>query len=367
MSGEDVKTYSANSKNKEMQRMNRKRKTSDSAFEDDSTQMPKRKLSVASGSNERESYLHSSDNNGVTVQMLLDKVTTVKMKGLFSEYAAIRTEAPVGTFETSKLKANVAKNRYSDVLCYDHSIVAIPHQSSSYINANFVDGYKQKNAFICTQGPLPNTFVDFWRMVWYNQTCVIVMTTRTVERSRIKCGQYWPGDKYTSRKFEELVVSNEDIIQHTDFIETQLTLRNSRTGESHPVIHLQFIGWPDHGVPQAPPFLTFLARVRHVQKALTKKMGSSWSGHPLGPPVVVHCSAGIGRTGTFIAVDICLRQLEDVGVVNIQDTVRKIRSQRAFAVQVPEQYAFCYLAVIEYAQNSGLISSKKHISFADIQ
>uniref|UniRef100_A0A182Z375 Tyrosine-protein phosphatase non-receptor type 9 n=3 Tax=Biomphalaria glabrata TaxID=6526 RepID=A0A182Z375_BIOGL len=355
--------------------INRKRKTSESrkrssdlsAVSESATDgMPCKKRPPSSGSNILDDSIHMPDSPGTDVQQLLSKINSLKRKGLFAEYASIKMEPPTGTFNNSKIKANVPKNRYTDVLCYDHSRVVLPvcedDPSSDYINANYVDGYMQKNAFISTQGPLPKTFVDFWRMVWHNQCRIIVMTTRTVERSRMKCGQYWPSEEDTDEQFEEFIVYNQGVTENDDFTESVLVLHNINTGESFQVLHLQFTSWPDYGVPPAAPFLDFLFRVRSAQETATKEMGSAWTGHPLGPPIVVHCSAGIGRTGTFITVDICLRRLEHVGTVDVKETVRRIRSQRAFSIQMPDQYVFCHQVIIEHAQRQGLINSLESIS-----
>ncbi|GFO14717.1 tyrosine-protein phosphatase non-receptor type 9 [Plakobranchus ocellatus] len=358
--------------------MSRKRKTSDSrksgsdlssGNETSGEEMPRKKRPLSSGSNILDDSIHMPDKNGTNIQELLNKVNSLKRKGLFQEYGSIKMEAPTGTFHTCKQKVNLSKNRYTDVLCYDHSRVCIPpteeDPSTDYINANFVDGYMQKNAYISTQGPLPRTYVDFWRMVWHNQTRVIVMTTRVFERSRSKCGQYWPNEVESDEQFEEFIVYNNSIAEGKDFTETHLMLHNTNTGESREVIHLQFTSWPDYGVPPASPFLDFLFKVRALQQSATKEMGVEWTDHPLGPPIIVHCSAGIGRTGTFITVDICLRRLEDVGTVDIKETVRKIRSQRAFSIQMPDQYVFCHQAVLEHAMKQGLISSMEQISLED--
>ena len=336
-------------------------------------EMPRKKRPPSSGSNILDDSIHMPDTAGLNVQQLLSRVNSLKRKGLVGEYGSIKMEQPTGTFVTSKLKVNLPKNRYTDVLCYDHSRVTLPtsenasdnESTTDYINANFVDGYMQKHGYISTQGPLPKTFVDFWRMVWHNQTRVIVMTTKTFERSRMKCGQYWPNEEETDEQFEEFVVNNTGVIQGEDYTETGLLVHNSVTGENRHITHLQFTSWPDYGVPPAAPFLDFLFRVRDVQEAATKVMGKEWKGHPLGPPIIVHCSAGIGRTGTFITVDVCLRRLEDVGTVDVRETVRRIRSQRAFSIQMPDQYVFCHQAVIEHAMRQGLINGIQHISLDD--
>ncbi|XP_064608455.1 tyrosine-protein phosphatase non-receptor type 9-like isoform X2 [Liolophura sinensis] len=319
-----------------------------------------RKKRPPSGPNILEDSIHLPDSGGMTLEELINHIKTLRKSGLFQEYAKIKMEAPAGTFNTSKAKHNLAKNRYTDVLCFDHSRVILPttddDPSTDYINANFVDGYKQKNAYISTQGPLPKTSGDFWRMVWDQQTRVVVMTTKAVERGRMKCGQYWPNEEETDDQYSEFLVCNRAIEQYRDYTVTSLILHNTKTEESREVIHIQFTGWPDYGIPHsASAFLDFLFSVRKYQSECTKVMGSAWKGHPMGPPIVVHCSAGIGRTGTFITMDINLHRLHDEGVVDIHGTVCRIRSQRAFSIQMPDQYVFCHLAIIEYAQAEGLL------------
>jgi tyrosine-protein phosphatase non-receptor type 9 len=279
---------------------------------------------------------------------------------LYDEYNEIKSHGPDGTFEVSRLRANQSKNRYTDVLCYDHSRVKLSliddDPNSDYINANYVDGYKQKNAFISTQGPLPKTFNDFWRCVWENNCYVIVMTTRTIERCRAKCGQYWPLDEETNCDYGQFQVFNNGVEQHKDWIITSLVLSDSKTGITREITHMQFTSWPDYGVPHsAIAMLDFRNKIREYQSHGVKSMGSLWKGHPLGPPIIVHCSAGIGRTGTFITLDISIQRLETTGKIDIRRTVEKIRSQRAYSIQMPDQYVFCYLALLEYALCSGLL------------
>lgn len=206
---------------------------------------------------------------------------------------------------------------------------------SDYINANYVDGYKQKNAFISTQGPLPKTYGDFWRMVWEQQCVVVVMTTRCLERGRPKCGQYWPLGEEEAAEYGHFEIINLTTEQQSDYTISMLHLTNLKvpcrvplygenvshsysfltplffcflfipffivwqTRETRSVAHMQFTSWPDYGVPlSATAMLEFLQRMRDMQSGLVAAMGDTWIGHPLGPPIVVHCSAGIGRTGT---------------------------------------------------------------------
>ncbi|KAK1886921.1 Tyrosine-protein phosphatase non-receptor type 9 [Dissostichus eleginoides] len=279
------------------------------------------------------------------------------------EYEEIRKEPPAGTFDYSKKLANQIKNRYSDVLCLDQSRVRLcelsddEDETPDYINASFMDGYKRTNAYIATQGPLPKTFGDFWRMVWEQMVLIIVMTTRVVERGRVKCGQYWPLEDGRTEQHGYFLVRNTLVQVFQDFKLSHLELYNTQSGERRKVCHYLYVSWPDFGVPKcATAMLDFREHVLRRREAAVQSLGSSWTGPPGGPPVVVHCSAGIGRTGTFCTLDICLSRLEDIGSVDIRQTVRRMRTQRAFSIQTWDQYYFCFTAVIEYAQRNGKLS-----------
>ncbi|XP_008410585.1 tyrosine-protein phosphatase non-receptor type 9 [Poecilia reticulata] len=310
-----------------------------------------------------EVSVHTPDQGGMMVHQLVEYVKRKKKKGIYQEYEDIRKEPPAGTFDYSKKMSNQIKNRYSDVLCLDQSRVRLcqlcddEDETSDYINASFMDGYKRSNAYIATQGPLPKTFVDFWRMVWEQMVLIIVMTTRVVERGRVKCGQYWPLEEGRTEQHGYFMVKNTHIQVFQDFKLSYLELYNTQSGEKREVCHYLYVSWPDFGVPKsASAMLDFREHVLERRKAAVQSLGSSWRGPPGGPPVVVHCSAGIGRTGTFCTLDICLSQLEDVGTVNVHQTVRRMRTQRAFSIQTWDQYYFCYTAVIEYAQRHGRLS-----------
>ncbi|XP_040061328.1 tyrosine-protein phosphatase non-receptor type 9 [Ixodes scapularis] len=308
---------------------------------------------------------------GVTLEEFIGQLQVKGRKGLYQEYSQLKARGPQGTFLTARLKANQCKNRYTDVLCYDHSRVTLARrgddEDSTYINANFVDGYRHKNAFISTQGPLPKTYCDFWRMVWEQRCAVIVMTTRTFERGRGKCGQYWPAAVKASMDFDGLFrVTTLSADPKPDYIQAELELHNYETKETRLVSHLQFTSWPDYGVPDsALAMLAFRGVVRDKQAQALASMEPKWEGHPLGPPIVVHCSAGIGRTGTFITLDICILQLEEEGRVDVRSTVERIRSQRAFSIQMPDQYVFCHLALLEFALLRGLLQDVALDGFED--
>ncbi|XP_035919741.1 tyrosine-protein phosphatase non-receptor type 9 isoform X2 [Anopheles stephensi] len=325
--------------------------------------------SASSGFSDDDS-LAGAEGDPKTIEQIVQMVRERGKMGLIREYTEIKARAPDGTFTHAKLRNNLAKNRYTDVLCYDHSRVVLSQEeddpTTDYINANFVDGYKQKNAYISTQGPLPKTSYDFWRMVWEQHCLLIIMTTRVMERGRAKCGQYWEPSEGGVAEYGFFRLRTMSIETKEDYTVVELEIRNIKTDEVRCVSHWQFTSWPDYGVPSsAKAMLNFLQRAREKQAEMVRSLGDLWAGHPRGPPIVVHCSAGIGRTGTFITLDICISRLEDVGTADIKGTVEKIRSQRAYSIQMPDQYVFCHLALIEYALSRSMLQSVDLSEFDD--
>uniref|UniRef100_A0A8C2J2U5 Tyrosine-protein phosphatase non-receptor type 9 n=1 Tax=Cyprinus carpio TaxID=7962 RepID=A0A8C2J2U5_CYPCA len=304
--------------------------------------------------------IHVPGPEAMGLAELMAHLNRAQRSGIYLEYEELRREQPPGTFTCALAVHNQERNRYGDVLCLDQTRVRLKarrNERSDYINASFMDGYKQKNAYIGTQGPLEKTYGDFWRMVWEQSVLVIVMTTRTDEGGRRKCGQYWPKEEGGQEVYGHIAVVNHRVDKQAHYNQTTLELHNTETFEQRQVTHFQFLSWPDYGVPSsALSLIDFLGAVKHQQQWAVQAFGSQWRGHPLGPPMVVHCSAGIGRTGTFCALDICLSQLQDVGTLNVCQTVRRMRAQRAFSIQTPEQYYFCHTAILEHAQRRGLLS-----------
>ncbi|XP_065335287.1 tyrosine-protein phosphatase non-receptor type 9 [Cloeon dipterum] len=343
-----------------------------SSAEAPSSPAPHASSSASSGFSDDDS-LHggADDSRGQDLEQFVQMVQSKGRTGLRLEYAEIRSKPPDGTFNNAKQRNNLSKNRYTDVLCFDHSRVVLtpsdPNDATSdYINANFVDGYKQKNAFISTQGPLPKTFEDFWRMVWEQHVLVVVMTTRVIERGRTKCGQYWPAEQGGKDTHGEYEVVTESVEQLGDYTRSKIVITNLKTEESRVLCHFQFLAWPDYGVPDtATAMLSFLNTVRNEQSKMVADLGDTWAGHSRGPPIIVHCSAGIGRTGTFCTLDICISRLEDAGSVDVRGTVEKIRSQRGYSIQMPDQYVFCHLALLEHAISKNLISGIDLSEFHD--
>ncbi|KAK3869100.1 hypothetical protein Pcinc_025578 [Petrolisthes cinctipes] len=243
------------------------------------------------------------------------------------------------TWENSSLEINKPKNRYANVIAYDHSRVVLQTiegvPGSDYINANFCDGYRKQNAYIATQGPLPETFGDLWRMLWEQRSSTIVMMTKLEERTRIKCDQYWPARVSATETYGLMHVTLTDVQELATYTVRTFQLQRSGSLDRREVRQFQFTAWPDHGVPDHPsPFLMFLRRVRHINP-------------PESGPIVVHCSAGVGRTGAFIVIDAMLERIKHERTVDIYGHVTCLRAQRNYMVQTEDQYIFIHDALLE--------------------
>ncbi|XP_053227578.1 receptor-type tyrosine-protein phosphatase delta isoform X24 [Podarcis muralis] len=241
------------------------------------------------------------------------------------------------TWEHSNLEVNKPKNRYANVIAYDHSrvlqsaIEGIP--GSDYINANYIDGYRKQNAYIATQGALPETFGDFWRMIWEQRGATVVMMTKLEERSRVKCDQYWPSRG--TETYGLIQVTLLDTVELATYCVRTFALYKNGSSEKREVRQFQFTAWPDHGVPEHPtPFLAFLRRVKTCNP-------------PDAGPMLVHCSAGVGRTGCFIVIDAMLERIKHEKTVDIYGHVTLMRAQRNYMVQTEDQYIFIHDALLE--------------------
>ncbi|XP_037620591.1 protein tyrosine phosphatase receptor type Db isoform X21 [Sebastes umbrosus] len=249
------------------------------------------------------------------------------------------------TWENSNLEVNKPKNRYANVIAYDHSRVILSSiegvPGSDYINANYIDGYRRQNAYIATQGSLPETFGEFWRMVWEQHTANIIMMTKLEEKSRmpsyffskVKCDQYWP--TRGTETYGLIQVTLLDTVELATYSVRTFALYKSGSNEKREVRHFQFTAWPDHGVPEHPtPFLAFLRRVKACNP-------------PDAGPMVVHCSAGVGRTGCFIVIDAMAERIKHEKALDIYGHVTLMRSQRNYMVQTEDQYIFIHDALLE--------------------
>ncbi|XP_071062648.1 receptor-type tyrosine-protein phosphatase delta-like isoform X10 [Pseudochaenichthys georgianus] len=260
------------------------------------------------------------------------------------------------TWEHSNLEVNKPKNRYANVIAYDHSRVLLAAidgiPGSDYINANYIDGYRKQNAYIATQGALPETFGEFWRMIWEQRSAIIVMMTKLEERSRVKCDQYWP--TRATETYGLIQVSLLDTVELATYCVRTFSLFKNGSSEKREVRQFQFTAWPDHGVPEHPtPFLAFLRRVKACNP-------------PDAGPMVVHCSAGVGRTGCFIVIDAMMERIKHEKTVDIYGHVTVMRAQRNYMVQTEDQYIFIHDALQE-AVNCGTTEVPARNLYAYIQ
>jgi protein tyrosine phosphatase len=252
-----------------------------------------------------------------------------------------------GTFHAAQNELNLHKNRYRDILPYDDTRVCLIG-NEDYINANHISlrVAKQQFWYIATQGPLSTTLSDFWQMVWQNQAHVIAMVSAEFEKGVLKVNAYWPtqeGDEGTMT-YGKIQVTLSRSVANDAYVIRGLRVKNTETGETRAIWQLQYVGWPDHGVPDDPRyFLAFLDEIHNIRQRVC-------AGNTAVFPTVVHCSAGIGRSGVLILVEIALARVAAGLKPNIGDILNEVREQRPSMVQTIEQYKFCFEAVIAAMQ-----------------
>ncbi|KAG5885467.1 hypothetical protein JTB14_037047 [Gonioctena quinquepunctata] len=264
-------------------------------------------------------------------------------------YQKIRSQSHKENMCTEAIKPqNKILNRYRDVSPYDHSRIILRRGSTDYINANLIKVDRANRQYILTQGPLANTYSHFWLMVWEQETKAIVMLNKLVEKKQDKCFQYWPAkigpDHIMSLPDVGLTIEYIEQQDHSYYLTRVLRLTDTESGNFRDILQFHYITWPDFGVPSSPTaFLEFLRKVRDAE-VLESTVG----------PAIVHCSAGIGRSGTFCLADSCLILIEKYGInsVDVKEILLEMRSFRMGLIQTAEQLRFSYQAIIEGAKQS---------------
>ncbi|GAB1602220.1 tyrosine-protein phosphatase non-receptor type 11-like [Argonauta hians] len=291
-------------------------------------------------------------------QLQKDNNTNTGKSGFWEEFEQLQQQECRHLYsrDIGALPENKPKNRYKNILPFDETRFILrdgdpTEPGSDYINANIItmtdeDGVEPKKKYMATQGPLQTTVADFWRMVWQDNSRVIVMTTKEVERGKQKSMRYWPKEHET----KELVIPGGKMFikgvretSHAEFEvrEFEVSRKTNKVESPRRIFHYHFMIWPDYGVPSDPgTVLNFLQMVNEQQESI-----------PDSGPFVVHCSAGIGRTGTFIVIDMIIDKIKRHGLdceIDIQKTIQMVRSQRSGLVQTEAQYKFIYLGVQQY-------------------
>ncbi|XP_011644954.1 receptor-type tyrosine-protein phosphatase kappa-like [Pogonomyrmex barbatus] len=293
--------------------------------------IPEELVCIIANDNEKEEEMKSL----VKVKDFEDYVKrAIQSESLAKQYKML-SKGQTQPWNYGKLPQNELKNRYRNVIAYDSTRVILEklpdNAYSDYINANYITGYKVDKRYIATQGPKPNTVLDFWRMVWQENVLIICMVTNIIENGRIKCEQYWP-DIGKKKKYGDIIVLNA---KHNIFADYCIRTFHVTCGEeTRKIEHLHYTAWPDHGIP-----LYTHSIVIYLKKLLAISPGDG--------PVVVHCSAGIGRTGIIILCDICLRRAAAEKIIDVFSETASIISERANMINNTQQYILIHLILVE--------------------
>ncbi|XP_061190061.1 receptor-type tyrosine-protein phosphatase T-like [Saccostrea echinata] len=283
-------------------------------------------------------YMNQPNQSAIPVNQLGAAIAEKRKneyEGFRKEYATFPS-GEVHKCDAGKLKENVTKNRFKTTFPYDHSRVILRSsgKNADYINANYIDGPTRKKEYIAAQGPKENTLEDFWSMIWQENISNIVMLTNLREGEKIKCTQYWP-DSGKDVSYGVVLVKWMEEREYAFYVIRKLKVMNKEMNESRILTQYHYTAWPDHGTPEPLCLIIFH---NHVIRTKTNSNNA---------PMVVHCSAGVGRTGTYIALDTLHQIGRNTGKINVADCVRKMRENRMTMVQTYEQYITIFLTLHE--------------------
>ncbi|XP_006879196.1 PREDICTED: tyrosine-protein phosphatase non-receptor type 21 [Elephantulus edwardii] len=279
---------------------------------------------------------------------------------VFTEYERILKKRPGdGECSIAQLPENADRNRFQDVLPYDDArveLVPTKENNTGYINASHmkvsVSGIEWN--YIATQGPLQNTCQDFWQMVWEQGVAIIAMVTAEEEGGREKSFRYWPrlGSRHNTVTYGRFKITTRFRTDSGCYATTGLKMKHLLTGQERTVWHLQYTDWPEHGCPDdLKGFLSYLEEIQSVRR----HTNSTSEPKSPNPPLLVHCSAGVGRTGVVILSEIMIACLEHNEVLDIPRVLDMLRRQRMMMVQTLCQYTFVYRVLIQFLKSSRLI------------
>ncbi|XP_030375463.1 tyrosine-protein phosphatase 69D [Scaptodrosophila lebanonensis] len=304
-------------------------------------------------SNNHSHFISSGNNKGFESGPIhkSDLINAYKSRhkdtdyGFLREYEMLPNRFSDRTTKNTDLKENAPKNRYPDIKAYDQTRVKLSPINglpcSDYINANFVIGYKERKKFICAQGPMEGTIDDFWRMIWEQHLEIIVMLTNLEEYNKAKCAKYWPEKVQDTKKFGDISVKFTQERKTGDYLIRSLDVsKTNLIGEEEDhreITQYHYLTWKDFMAPEHPHGI--IKFIRQINSVYSVQRG----------PILVHCSAGVGRTGTLVALDSLTQQLEEEDTVSIFNTVCDLRHQRNFLVQSLKQYIFLYRALLDTA------------------
>ncbi|CAE1275166.1 Receptor-type tyrosine-protein phosphatase O,Tyrosine-protein phosphatase non-receptor type 11,Tyrosine-protein phosphatase corkscrew,Receptor-type tyrosine-protein phosphatase eta [Acanthosepion pharaonis] len=286
--------------------------------------------------NEENIYMNTEYMQNKTIEITKDNIFSYvkKKKKEDLPFAEEFLKLPKGLLykhNAANADKNRGKNRYKTILPYDHSRVCLlpdEFSSSDYINANYLT---ENKTYIATQGPLSSTITDFWKMIHQTKCSIIVMLTKLSENGKLKSEQYWPELEVT-KTYGNISVSNKRENKYSYYTYRQFCI--TKNSENFLVDHYQFTSWPDHGAPKDPGH--FIAFRNQIHSSSCYK-----------PPILVHCSAGVGRSGSYIVLDIILEEMKYNSKIDVIGCILKLRNDRTLMVQNRSQLEYIYDVLIE--------------------